>query len=1050
MRRIKTNSLGARVLSGFLSFLMVISACPVQAFAEDDYDVDRQATTVVVDENGVHASEEGNSDYEFVFEDEANKNENETTDANPVNEDTEDQKDTTVDTPPTNEESSENGTEDQTVVDDQAKPDTDTSEEAKDEIKEDAANVYEYKVTLPSDTKISEGDTFDVSADVVATVTSGDKTSDVKYNFVFTTDSSDAEIITGNKSTSASIKFNKAGEFTVTGTMYVDDKEVASDEMTVTVEERPVVEFDHYFTDIDESLVETSDLLVKTSDRSVFTKNTNIVSNFDDVYIIECASVEEARFVYSYYIDKVDSISDLSKVISIATDENEKDVADLDNLNEGNDAIAQLNDAVEDTDSTDYSDYIALIDTGADADVNFSVVGDNTNDATGHGTRMLELIKNENPDAKVMSIKVFNGSKTDAASVYAGIKLAIENDVKIINLSLVGADVEKNAIVKEVIQEAIDKNITVVGAAGNYNLSATKFIPGCIKDVIVVGAATKDGEKKSNSNYDVDYYVVADSTSEATAIFTGMYSKGISEDSKLFDGDLTPTTDVDPVKPENPDKPTDVSKYPFAQGLAEALNSSYNVNEDGTVTVTVPVEEFFETAAEKKTTAMGGPTSVRFEEGATGSWTGTCSFSGSHGEGYASAFTAGSSGDNNLFYRIWKDLGSPNIYASCDRYWGNSTDSKNAKVMLNGTVNYRASVSGVTSIEGGSKLQITFDILYSDNNNFNNVKWTAHNTKWTWEIGNATCTSKQTGYKDANGVIHWGTPGSNYSSSDKYPKFGTEGKPARATIEVPWKLYRSVDGGTATLVSSGTEKHNYQMIKYQGDAWDAQQKGVITNAERDAANAAENDIVKQGEFNGQRANGIVVDEANMTATQKWWQADRRQLYRSAATAWEYNYVYLSITKNVTNTDLITDSYSLDGTTIEATCNGQPVTDINGNKVIFEPTEAVKSKVYTLWYNDYYGKEITCTETQVGFGYRYGSTASRTDTHTLTSLSKDNPTAFTITNTPMRDPTTLAVRKVSDKTMGSDFNGDITALNAKYTITYYNVDTNFTIQQIMHI
>lgn len=94
--------------------------------------------------------------------------------------------------------------------------------------------------------------------------------------------------------------------------------------MTVTVEERPVVEFDHYFTDIDESLVETSDLLVKTSDRSVFTKNTNIVSNFDDVYIIECTSVEEARFVYSYYVDKVDSISDLSKVISIATDENEK------------------------------------------------------------------------------------------------------------------------------------------------------------------------------------------------------------------------------------------------------------------------------------------------------------------------------------------------------------------------------------------------------------------------------------------------------------------------------------------------------------------------------------------------------------------------------------------------------------------------------------------------------------------------------------------------------------------------------------------------------
>ena len=108
----------------------------------------------------------------------------------------------------------------------------------------------------------------------------------------------------------------------IVGKLIVDDEEVASDEMTVKV--NPIVVFDHYFTDIDESLVETSDLLVKTSDRSVFTKNTNIVSNFDDVYIIECTSVEEARFVYSYYIDKVDSISDFSKVMSIATDENDE------------------------------------------------------------------------------------------------------------------------------------------------------------------------------------------------------------------------------------------------------------------------------------------------------------------------------------------------------------------------------------------------------------------------------------------------------------------------------------------------------------------------------------------------------------------------------------------------------------------------------------------------------------------------------------------------------------------------------------------------------
>lgn len=116
------------------------------------------------------------------------------------------------------------------------------------------------------------------------------------------------------------ITSNKNSDYTIIRKIIVDDEEVASDEMTVKV--NPIVVFDHYFTDIDESLVETSSLLVKTSDSSVFTKNTNVVSNFDDVYVIECASVEEARYVYSYYVDKVDSISDFSKVMSIATDEN--------------------------------------------------------------------------------------------------------------------------------------------------------------------------------------------------------------------------------------------------------------------------------------------------------------------------------------------------------------------------------------------------------------------------------------------------------------------------------------------------------------------------------------------------------------------------------------------------------------------------------------------------------------------------------------------------------------------------------------------------------
>ena len=91
------------------------------------------------------------------------------------------------------------------------------------------------------------------------------------------------------------------------------------------MEEIEYVVFDHYYSDIDDNLVNTSDLFVITSDASVFTRATNVVSNYDDAYIIECDSVQEARFVYSYYVDKVEFITDLSDVVSIATDDEVED-----------------------------------------------------------------------------------------------------------------------------------------------------------------------------------------------------------------------------------------------------------------------------------------------------------------------------------------------------------------------------------------------------------------------------------------------------------------------------------------------------------------------------------------------------------------------------------------------------------------------------------------------------------------------------------------------------------------------------------------------------
>ena len=299
-----------------------------------------------------------------------------------------------------------------------------------------------------------------------------------------------------------------------------------------STEEIDLVTFDHNYSDVDTSIINTNELFVQTNDVTVFTYNTTVESNYDNVYIISFDSVDEARFAYSYYIDKVDYITDLSNVVSLSEESEEQpteDVADLSNVNEGDDALSNLNDI----DVTDYSGYIALIDSGANADVNLDITGTGTNDTLGHGTKMYNYIKEENPNAKVLSIKAFEGNKTDAASVYAAIKLAIESKVSIINMSFVANDIEKNEIIKDAINEAIANNIIVIGAAGNYSGNAKNYIPGCIDDVITVGAVNEDGTLYETSNYNADLYVIATSTSEATARYSGIYTSG-NESDKVF------------------------------------------------------------------------------------------------------------------------------------------------------------------------------------------------------------------------------------------------------------------------------------------------------------------------------------------------------------------------------------------------------------------------------------------------------------------------------------------------------------------------------------
>ena len=1041
MRRIKTNSLGARVLSGFLSLLMVVSACPVTAFADDDVDnTPVESTTIVVDENGVHV--DGEDDGYTIIVDEESDDEN--VDSIPGDEDAQDQNNPDVDTPPNIDNGSDDdGTNPDIVisVDDEDEDNTDEDAEPteedeivdenpidEEEVEETAEPEYEYSVTLPDNTTVSEGDTLEIEAEVVAKVTIDEETKDVDYTFEFSGEGVNIETKTA---TGAAITFDKAGEYTIVGKLIVEDEEVASDEMTVKV--NPIVVFDHYFTEIDESLVETSDLLVKTSDSSVFTKNTNVVSNFDDVYIIECSSVEEARYVYSYYVDKVDSISDLSKVISIATDENDEDVADLEDLNDGNDALAQLNEEVENTEDTDYSDYIALIDTGADdADVKFSVVGDDVNDSNGHGSRMLELIKNENPNAKVMSIRVFDGSTTDAASVYAGIKLAIENDVKIINLSLVGSDVEKNAIVKDVIQEAIDKGIVVIGAAGNYNISATKFIPGCIEDVITVGAANSNGTKKSNSNYDVDYYVVADSTSEATAIFTGLYSNGINEDSRLYGSDLNPTRIITPI--------TDLPEgYEWLNGIPW----EFTIHDDGSVGFKIPIDEYM-IFDDDFTTAVDGNIAHKTTDapiaqiaelaGSSNNQTtyshGSASFASNaptSADGYASNFSK-ADGDG-IFEKAWEKVGSPSIYASCDRYWNDDTKSAGAN-MLNVTTVYYKATGKITHSTDGSQAFLNVDLLLSAVDNDWEVNWTETSNSTSYYI---SITEHVTGQQAAGSFT--------------------------GSVYCHWEIY-GPSGSIKNGNTSTTNMTNVSLVDY-GKYLAQARDGALRDATSQSSAAAT--AIIGGAFSGHKATvthasepvvvGSLTDQGGgnhkASITVYYQTTSEKQKYKGIFDARAYRRVYVNMTKTRTAPSRNGSYYLNEDTFLKLyDSDGNAVVDVNGNAVEWHPGSDIAAQTHNaawaLDYGTYYGKTLTLKEITTGFGYRWGQSSTnysmKTDSRAATSMDMNNPTMYTINNIPMQDPLAIQIRKVSNNG-GTNLSGDINVNGAQYTLTGFNVTTN---------
>lgn len=333
------------------------------------------------------------------------------------------------------------------------------------------------------------------------------------------------------------------------------ETEEESEESEETVEVIPT--FDHLYDGVSVAGKDFSscELLIGTSDSSIFTQDTEVVSEFNGIYLTRYADEEQTKAAYTYYYTRADIVEvngnikandedyveepteeapteDTEATENEDTEEVTNDghgEADLSSLNTGDDAFSNMSN----TSVGNYSGAIALIDTGASGSNvigSVSVLGDSGADDNGHGSTLAAAISEANPNARILSIKSLNsGAIGSVSDVYSAIEYAIQSNVAVINLSVCSIDSADSQLLRNAIAEAIASGITVVVSAGNNSSDAGYYTPANISSVFTIGACDTEGNRISKSNYGsvIDYYVVADSTSVAAAKFSAYIVNGL-------------------------------------------------------------------------------------------------------------------------------------------------------------------------------------------------------------------------------------------------------------------------------------------------------------------------------------------------------------------------------------------------------------------------------------------------------------------------------------------------------------------------------------------
>ena len=247
-------------------------------------------------------------------------------------------------------------------------------------------------------------------------------------------------------------------------------------------------------------------LIVMTDTESGIVDKEHLIGAYGSIYLLQYKDAAQAMNAYMYYKENAEAVEP-DAIVEAATENASENACDSIPSETESNAIAALNTA-EDSVAAKSDDDLA---------------GKNS-----HGDTMVKNFVNQNNEAKILSIRALGDNGQGSISdVIAAMEYAIKQNVGIINLSISTRKDSINKILETEIDKAVGDGITVVGAAGNNGDDASGYMPASVDSAYIIGACNKEGVRLTTSNYGdtVDYNAVANSTSEAAAMFSGYASK---------------------------------------------------------------------------------------------------------------------------------------------------------------------------------------------------------------------------------------------------------------------------------------------------------------------------------------------------------------------------------------------------------------------------------------------------------------------------------------------------------------------------------------------